>query len=268
VKPLAIAFSYTTVSSDLISSDGSGLFLGLLAAGAIYVASFLGLTILTAYNYHFDLPHSSFVLRILRAVATLSTTILFLPLSSVLIRGLGCTASHSDWMGTGLECWSPGRIVIAVILAILLIGFALLSLIVTTVYVDRNPVSQSWIAKTNGRIDAFALGVKFTLAFLYNAVGTKLIGAAGTTVFLILVGIITTWLYATYQPFVRAWVNAFNAGMWAIFTLSAVCLGLAQATGSPDSTYLLLYVGAPAVFAAAFMGTTSYALNVAESSLE
>jgi len=153
---------------------------------------------LTAYNVHFDQPQSGVVLRALRAVSALSTTILFLPLSSVLMRGLSCPTDHDTWMNTGLECSSGGRVAISIFLALLLVGFALLSVTVSAVYIDRDPASESWAAKTHGRIDALVLVAKLVLAFVYNVLDERLVGTAGVSIVLILLGIGITWLFATY----------------------------------------------------------------------
>jgi len=206
---------------------GTTAFLILLALGAVYVGLFLGLTAFTAYNFHYELPHSSFIPRILRSVATLSTTILYLPLSSIMLRGLSCPTEHDTWMGTGIECSSAGRIVIAILLAILLIGFAAMSLTVSAVYVDHDPSSASWVAKTHGRLDASILLAKLVLAFVYNVLDEQLVGSAFLTVVLVAVGLTASWAYAAYQPHIHSWVNAFQSGLWAIFTTTAVCLGAA-----------------------------------------
>ncbi|KAA0156953.1 hypothetical protein FNF28_06581 [Cafeteria roenbergensis] len=78
--------------------------------GIAWVLIFISLSVSIAVAFIREKKQSEFALRLFRGVAVLSTTVLFLPVSSLLFRSYSCSAgsdisgSTDDWLGAGIPC--------------------------------------------------------------------------------------------------------------------------------------------------------------------
>jgi len=74
-------------------------------------------------NEHF---HVIWPLKVLRTTAQISTTVLFIPLSSLMMSVYRCTPNET-WPGTNWQCWHGAHVVIVGIVSIVTLAFAILS---------------------------------------------------------------------------------------------------------------------------------------------
>ena len=163
--PFGQLFSYFTVDR-IDATHNTVAFRVVLAVAVAWVFLFLSLAGWVSYAFVEDIPQTPLVLHMLRPAAALSTTVLFLPLTSVLFRSLACPDDYNGWMDTGWDCGGLQRVLIAVFITTLLIAFCALTLFVAAVYIDRSPTSISWGARVSGRPEVMLLGVKLLLGAL------------------------------------------------------------------------------------------------------
>jgi hypothetical protein len=239
---IAVALSYTSTSSLDAVHGMVAQTVGLTIAG-VWIGVFVLLTVHIAANFIANAPQNETELRALRAIALLSTTTFFLPLTEITFRAFWCSpAPGSMWMDSGLGCESGGRVAIAVLLGLMLVVFVGMSLFVAAVFVERDPASDSWAAQSHGRVTVAVLLIKLLLAFLFNAVPDKFVGSGGMTVLLILLGLLWTYLMWRQMPYTHAHVNALQTGLALGFTWVSVCLGLAQLQPELDMWLLVVAV--------------------------
>ena len=84
----------------------------------------------------------------LRAVALLSSTVLFLPFLSVLLQAFQCISG--EWAVHSLPCYRGGHIPILAASSILLPCFILLSVFMSAIFFDRDIRSKIASDQTNG----------------------------------------------------------------------------------------------------------------------
>ena len=161
---------------DVISGDVFGnpslewLYVTLLVAATIWVTMFVSASVYTASAFVTGGAQSPVVLRVLSGTASTSTTVAFLPLTTVLARSVGCPESGSGggWLNTGMACTDPLPVVLRCVIACMLALFAGLALFLASVYVDRAPSSLSWAGRANGRMDVALLAYKIVLVLGYT----------------------------------------------------------------------------------------------------
>ncbi|KAA0175554.1 hypothetical protein FNF27_02964 [Cafeteria roenbergensis] len=201
--------------------------------GIAWVLIFISLSISIAVAFIREKKQSEFALRLFRGVAVLSTTALFLPVSSLLFRSYSCSAGSSvkgstnDWLGAGIPCDNEWRLIILGFVAVLLALFFILATFVAATFVDRRPGSLRWAAKSHGRVAVALLMAKVVLTAIYNVSPTAA-RSIGTTVTLIVVAL--GWLVSLYRelPMLRPVANALRAGSAAAFLWANVMLLVAQ----------------------------------------
>ncbi|KAA0165082.1 hypothetical protein FNF31_02095 [Cafeteria roenbergensis] len=201
--------------------------------GIAWVLIFVSLSVSIAVAFIREQKQSEFALRLFRGVAVLSTTALFLPVSSLLFRSYSCDAGSSvkgstnDWLGAGIPCDNVWRMVGLGVVAVLLVLFFVLASFVAATFVDRRPGSLRWAAKSHGRVAVALLVAKVVLTAIYNVSPVTARGV-GTTVTLIVVAL--GWLVSLYRelPMLRPVANALRAGSAAAFLWANVMLLVAQ----------------------------------------
>ena len=197
-------------------------------------------------------PQSGIVLKGLRSVATLTTTTLFLPFTTVMARALGCPGVEApaesgsldgfSWIGTGWQCDAAGPIIIRVFISAVLLVFAVLSVFITAVFIDRNPASASWSAKSHGRVDAVVLVIKVVLVLCFTVFRDMLLDSWVLTAILYLSGLTWAVLMFRQMPYVHAGVNGMQTGFAAVFVWSTVALTLHKYANYGDLS-VLFYIG-------------------------
>jgi hypothetical protein len=91
-------------------------------------------------------------LKLLRAVAMLSSTVLFLPFVSILFLTFECDADGEWTVNSQLTCYSGIHIAFVVVVTLLLPYFILLSVLIAGVFFDRNLKSDSVNAQIHGKL--------------------------------------------------------------------------------------------------------------------
>ena len=88
-------------------------------------------------------------LKFLRFGAQVTTTVLFIPITHVLLGIFHCP--HDVWESTGWKCWQSTHMAFAVLVLSVLPLFIGLSLIVVATFFDRDPSSKSIESKVPPR---------------------------------------------------------------------------------------------------------------------
>ncbi|KAA0154628.1 hypothetical protein FNF28_06804 [Cafeteria roenbergensis] len=241
-----------------VTPDSADKTFGLLAYQVMFILAtvwatlFVALAVQIGRAFVLDSMQSPTVLRVFRAIASLSVSVLFLPVASVLLRAFACDASAPlGWYGTTLSCGSPVRIVATVILAVLLMLFLGVSVFVTATFVDREPGSLTWTAKAHGRVDVGLLLFKFLLTAVVN-IDPSTVGSPLLTGFLIAAGVV--WFSAVFRelPHSNPMGNAMAGASAMTFLWATATLAFAQ--GSPTSDFTgMVFIGLPLAASAGLM---------------
>lgn len=167
------------------------------------------------------------VLKILRIMATLTITILYLPITITLLRGAVCSTSVVGvWHGTSTTCGSGGHIALIVISVIAVCLFVGTAIALAFVYLDRSPLSQQLASRITGRLEVTLLCCKTILALVY-AVVLDLIPFALILVLLCVVGALWLGVFIKLLPHIVPWMNEVKIGGAAMFCWAVLCLILA-----------------------------------------
>jgi len=102
------------------AASGGDYFIALLVVAAIWTATVCSMALYIAISFMLDWPQNGLLLRSFRFMGHLTATILFLPISGVLFRGMHCDDTSGGWLQTGVPCSSGGRIVTAIVMALFL----------------------------------------------------------------------------------------------------------------------------------------------------
>lgn len=92
---------------DHVPSPPQTIFMITFVFTVLWTTAFLGLVGVVGYRFTQQVPQSPITLRLLRAVAMLSATTLFLPFTSVLFEATKCSAG-GYWYSTSLACFHTG----------------------------------------------------------------------------------------------------------------------------------------------------------------
>lgn len=243
---------------------------------AVWVSLYVFSYVVVILQFMWELPQSPLFLRALRLVGSLNSTVsacpvctrvqralgiatcaqstnrfhsmpqvLFLPVSALLLRSIRCGSNNGSWMGSSsMACGGGSHITLVVFNFTLLAIFCAISLVVATTGVDRSPVSASWQARVNGRLDVAVLAAKLALAVLANALSSPAFDASWIAV-LATLGIALLCLSAiyVYQPYVHAEANAVVCAQFAAFAFATSCAAVAQAGGSQQDWSAMTIVG-------------------------
>jgi len=102
------SLSALTRALSILTPDSADTTFGLLAfqvlfvLAALWAAVFVFMAVQIGRAFLLDLHQSPAVLKAFRMVASLSASVLFLPVSSLLLRGFACDSPTNDWYGTTL----------------------------------------------------------------------------------------------------------------------------------------------------------------------
>ncbi|KAA0175508.1 hypothetical protein FNF27_02919 [Cafeteria roenbergensis] len=239
--------------------------------GIAWVLIFISLSVSIAAAFIREKKQSEFALRLFRGVAVLSTTVLFLPVSSLLFRSYSCSAgsdisgSTDDWLGAGIPCDNVWRMICLGVVAVLLVLFFILAMFVAATFVDRHPGSLRWAAKSHGRVAIALLVAKVILTAIYN-VSPAAARSLGTCIALIITAL--GWLVALYRelPMLRPVANALRAGSATAFLWASVALLVAMMMPGHDVSVMTL-VGIPVAALAGGMLVLTEARRVVSGKL-
>ncbi|KAA0155001.1 hypothetical protein FNF29_02145 [Cafeteria roenbergensis] len=242
--------------------------------GIAWVLIFISLSVSIAVAFIREKKQSEFALRLFRGVAVLSTTVLFLPVSSLLFRSYSCSAgsdisgSTDDWLGAGIPCDNVWRMICLGVVAVLLVLFFILAMFVAATFVDRHPGSLRWAAKSHGRVAIALLVAKVILTAIYN-VSPAAARSLGTCIALIITAL--GWLVALYRelPMLRPVANALRAGSATAFLWANVALLVAMMMPGHDVSVMavMTLVGIPVAALAGGMLVLTEARRVVSGKL-
>ncbi|KAA0171107.1 hypothetical protein FNF27_06411 [Cafeteria roenbergensis] len=198
------------------------------------------------------------VLRALASLASVLTTVAFMPAASLLLSVFHSCASVE---ALGVGCQTDGHwIVIALVVTVLTV-FTAVATFFATVYIDTDLKATALGAKVTGRVDAAMLVAKLVLVVFFTAVKlppviqTVLAAAAALT-----------WLCGTVfvQPYVQPTANNVSAAAAALNTwlVLAVAVRLLAPRSSIDAFMFLGLALAPAL---GYFGNEAYRSSVANS---
>lgn len=232
----------------MISGDVFGdpslewLYITLLAFGSAWVLMFVSASAYTATSFVTGGVQSPIILRVLSMTASTSTTVAFLPLTTVLARAIGCPETNgSGWLNTGMSCSDALPIVLRCLVAIMLALFAGLALFLASVYVDRAPSSGSWSARTDGRIDVVLLALKIVLVLGFTITRETLLSSWLVHVLLVGGGGLYVYMMWTSLPYTHAHMNALQGGLASGFLMASICYMLSDALGGEDTSLLVIF---------------------------
>lgn len=224
-------------------------------AALVWIASFLAMIAYVGFNFVRNRNQKAWLLKLLRGVARLSTTFLFLPSTSILMRILYCPGEN--WLGeTSISCWSATHIAIMFLAIILLIVFSALCIFIAAVFINRNPIGQKWDAKAHGRVDVFMLCAKLVLGFVYNVLIDSL-SPGITTAIVSITAALWLLLYVKWVPHVNVSANCLEISLGAVYMLGTICLVLAQIFPGYDMGIAFLLCLLPAAIAS-WMGFAAW----------
>lgn len=233
---------------DVVSGDVFGdpqlewLYTTLLVLASAWVLAFVSASVYTASAFVTGGTQSPVILRLLSGTASTSTTVAFLPLTTVLARAIGCPASAGDgWLSSGLACSDSLAIVLRIIIAMMLAMFAALALFLASVYVDRAPSSGSWSARTDGRIDVVMLAIKIVLVLGYTVTRDVLLRSWFVHVLLVGSGLAWVHMVWTSLPYTFPHMNALQGGYASGFLMGSLCLMMSVALNREDTSLLAIF---------------------------
>mmetsp|Transcript_28347 Transcript_28347/g.50507 ORF Transcript_28347/g.50507 Transcript_28347/m.50507 type:complete len:1521 (+) Transcript_28347:395-4957(+) len=191
------------------------LILILIVALNLLNAAFVG------YRYSRNLVQNVFLLKILRSVTSLLTTVLFQPILSQFVFIFACSTESLD--SPGCPTVFPELLMVSSILTTL--TFGLLSFVVAASFYEQDFHSEDVTARPHARLELYYLGVKalLTLQFkLFTAPSYHLFGVISNLGFSISVA----YLYIFYLPFYHYHTTVIQAKFAAIYVWSSICLAV------------------------------------------
>jgi hypothetical protein len=210
--------------------DPQSVFLTAFGLAITFIVCLLGLMSWVAYNSMKQLPQSNIMLRVLRWLATLSITALFLPTVMLLLSGTMCDSVTNSWHGSTIRCNSGGHVGIVILCVMLLIVFVVATSVLACSFIDRNPISDELAARFNGRLDVFMMQCKTLLAILYTVAFDRM-SFGFLLALLAIVGVSWMYLFGRVMPLAAPNMNEFKIGGIAIFCWLTLCSILAHALG-------------------------------------
>jgi len=107
---------------------------------------------------------------------------------------------------------------------------------VAGVFHEKNPTSDSWSAKSTGRLDVGFLLIMLLLSLMHNLFSNQVLGSPYTTALHIACGLI--WYYMQTMMLVHpiAWVNSVMAAFAASYLWMGITLAIAQGHGTYSSS--------------------------------
>lgn len=204
---------------------------------------FMNLSIIGIVGYKFikKKAQSVFLLKILRSVTSLLTTIFFMPILSLFLLITSCALGRST---SEQGCPTDQPILLILSSLIFSILFGMVSLIVCASFYELDYKSDDASARPHARVDLMYLVVQGILTVVFKVFEQSeyhLIQISS----LLGLGIPMTYFYIAYLPFYNYKVSVFQAQFVAVFTWSCLCLALALLVNdiSDPGPPMLFYVG-------------------------
>ena len=225
--------------ADARASSGRAI---LFWAALTTVVTFLGLLFYVIGTLLSEGRQQAIVLRVLGSLASVLTTVAFMPAASLLLSVFhGCSSVNA----LGIQCGRDGHWVLVAVVVMVLSVFAAVSTFFSSVYIDTDVTSSAWGPKVTGRVDAVMLVLKLILVTCFTALSLP----PPAQVVLAAVGALT-WLGGTVfvQPYVQPAANSIAAGAAClnVWLVAVPAILLASPGADPGTLVLIGLVIAPA----------------------
>mgnify|MGYP005990213963 CR=1 FL=1 len=204
------------------------------------------------------------MLRLLRNVATLVSSVLFIPTLGVLFRWARCSGL-SETLPDG-SCWGGLHATIGSLVLLFVPIFIALCVFTQTVFIDRNPQSDMLGAKVQGRVEGVMILAKVMLVIAFTAV-VDIIPPLATLAVCAATSALWVYLLAVQQPFIVPSMNDLRCGYGAIFAWGTVMAGYVIADPNTDLGIMTL-LGVPLAFGLGWYLSMMYRESIAASPLE
>jgi len=214
---------------------GSLFYFVVFVLALLFVSGFVAMVAQVGVRFVQNSSQSPFILKTLRNVATISSSVLFIPALGVLFRWMRCDGL-SEQLPDG-SCWTGIHAAIGFLVLLLSPVFIALSVFTQTVFIDRNPLSDMLGAKIHGRVETFMILAKVALVLVFTAL-LEVIPAVVTLLLCITVSVLWVYLLGTQQPFIVGQMNDLRTGFGAVF--GWITLMAAFVLASPSSDFGIL----------------------------
>ncbi|KAA0149369.1 hypothetical protein FNF31_07228 [Cafeteria roenbergensis] len=227
-------------------------------AALTIVATFLGLLAYVIATILREGHQQAVVLRSLGNLASVLTTVAFMPASSLLLAVFHPCPSVN---ALGVSCQTTGHWVVISLVVIVLTVFAAVSTFFASVYIDTDLKSTALGAKVTGRVDAAMLVAKLVLVTCFTTMSLP------TTLQVILCATAAlTWLLGTLfvQPYVQPLANRLAASAATLYAwlVLAVATRLVAPQAGVDAVMVLGLGLAPML---GYFANVTYSTAVASS---
>ena len=201
---------------------------------------------IVAYRFINKKAQNVFLLKMLRSVTSLLTTIFFMPVLSIFILICSCSLDRSSSAGGCPADDSKILLVISVICSLLL---CVVSLVVSASFYELDYKSDDASARPHARIELIYLLVKMYLTIVFKMWEQsqyhliQICSILGG-------GLLMTYLYVIYLPFYDYRTSVFQAQCVALYCWSGVCLLLAMIGGDANDAgpAMLFYLGSACIW--------------------
>lgn len=231
----ALALLDFNVMASSLSISGMLFYVSL-----VWVLGLLACAIWVGYSFAQENFAALWPLKLLRLIAQLTTTALFIPITGVLMSVFTCNSGES-WGNADIKCWDSIHSIITLLVSIIIILFGILSAIVVSAFFDRNPLSDNITSMVHGRVAVAMILLKAALALVFTQVNT--ISAWWTAITCILTGVAWLSMFVVFLPYYSHAMNKMQAAFAFVYLWAGICLGLAvwrDATESNVSGFTFL----------------------------
>jgi hypothetical protein len=192
------------------------------------------------YRYSHNLVQNVILLKILRSVTSLLTTVLFQPILSQFVFIFACSTGSLN--SQGCPAFYPELLLGSSLLAMLIFG--LVSFVVAASFYQQDCLSEDVTARPHARLDLYYLAAKalLTLQFkIFTAPEYHIYGVITNMFFSMTV----CYLYVFYMPFYHYTTTVIQAKFTAIFVWSSFCLALTviQQNSNDAGPVMMFFLG-------------------------
>ena len=246
--------------------NSQATFIAVFVIASVWV---LGLVSLLTWAGHCSIKQikmNKWLLKLMRVMATLSVTVFFLPITTLLLRGAVChTTTQNSWHGTSITCLSSAHIALIAACITLALLFVATSMMISIVMIDRNPLSAQLASRVTGRLDLALICCKTVLVVVFSLFVRQL---SVSVVILLLAAVGVVWLVLFFKllPHIVPWMNQFKIGGAAIYCWVVLCLVVAQVLHVDVGVCVVF--GAPVAGLCAALVAHAHVIGITQSKLQ
>ena len=193
---------------------GSLFYFVAFGAALLFVGWFVALVGRIGVAFVNNSTQSPLLLKTLRSVAQLASSVLFIPALGVLFRWMRCDGL-SEFL-PDQSCWVGLHAFLSVVVLILTPLFIALTVFTQMVFIDRNPLSDMLGARSHGRVEAVMLLAKVALVLVFTAF-LDVVPVALVLLLCMATSVAWICLLTIQQPFIVGSMNDLRTGLGAVF---------------------------------------------------